>query len=175
VPSELYVQVPADYGNLMRPGRSASLTALLKYGNDLGYLLHLHMQIVLYCKRHHITEPVHEAVFSFCGYPRRPRTTSRDIKRLAEAGFLEAAGDNKYRVPAAAEWAMVRVGTRDAIPERVRQNVYERDGHRCVECGSDQRLTVDHIIPWSLNGPDDEENLRTLCGPCNSSKGARVL
>jgi 5-methylcytosine-specific restriction endonuclease McrA len=169
----MFVQVPEDYGDLSRAVPGTPLLALMRYGHDVGYLLHLHMQIVLYCKQQHITEPVHEAVFSVCGYPRRPRTTSRDIKRLAAAGFLEATGDNTYRVPAAAEWVAVRIGTRDPIPDRVRVSVYERDGWRCVECGSADDLTVDHIIPWSLNGPDKEENLRTLCGPCNSKKGAR--
>lgn len=34
-------------------------------------------------------------------------------------------------------------------------------------------LSLDHIIPVSRNGRDREENLRTLCRPCNSKKGNR--
>lgn len=51
--------------------------------------------------------------------------------------------------------------------------VFKRDGYRCVACGSDEDLTVDHIFPWSKGGSDELDNLQTLCGTCNSSKGAR--
>ena len=60
------------------------------------------------------------------------------------------------------------------IPPEVRLAVYQRDGHRCAECGSADDLSLDHIVPWSLGGSDGPDNLQTLCRPCNSSKGARV-
>lgn len=64
--------------------------------------------------------------------------------------------------------------TRAAIPAWLRTQVYDRDGRACVECGASEDLTLDHIWPWSLGGRDDADNLRTLCRPCNSRKGARV-
>lgn len=64
--------------------------------------------------------------------------------------------------------------SRAAIPAALRRSVYERDGYRCLACGSTVDLTVDHIVPWSLGGEDTFENLRTLCRPCNSRKGARI-
>lgn len=63
---------------------------------------------------------------------------------------------------------------RAAIPDRVRQSVYRRDGYRCVTCGTTERLSLDHIHPWSLGGSDEPSNLQTMCIPCNSRKGARV-
>lgn len=63
---------------------------------------------------------------------------------------------------------------RAAIPRPLRRAVFARDGHRCVLCGATCDLALDHIYPWSLNGPDTYENLRVLCRPCNSSKGAKV-
>ena len=35
--------------------------------------------------------------------------------------------------------------------------------------------SVDHIIPRSAGGTDDDWNLQTLCINCNSSKGGRFF
>ena len=51
--------------------------------------------------------------------------------------------------------------------------VFERDGYRCKQCGTNKHLTVDHINPISRGGSDDFDNLQTLCRSCNSRKGAR--
>ena len=64
--------------------------------------------------------------------------------------------------------------TRAYIPDRLRQAVYNRDGRRCLRCGTTNDLSLDHIHPWSLGGRDTFENLQTLCRRCNSRKGARV-
>lgn len=63
---------------------------------------------------------------------------------------------------------------RDPIPGDVRAFVYERDGHACRRCAAIEDLTLDHIHPWSLGGPDTADNLQVLCRSCNSSKGDRV-
>lgn len=68
----------------------------------------------------------------------------------------------------------VRPELRAPIPDRIRAAVYARDWHRCVSCGSPDNLTLDHIVPWSKNGSDNEGNLQTMCRSCNSRKGARV-
>ena len=67
-----------------------------------------------------------------------------------------------------------RVPRRPAIPHEVSRAVYARDGRRCVECGSRNDLTLDHIQPYSKGGPDTVENLRVMCRPCNSKRGARA-
>ena len=63
---------------------------------------------------------------------------------------------------------------RNRVPADVRLAVFARDGHRCVECGATDDLTLDHIWPWSRGGRNEASNLRVLCRSCNSAKGARV-
>lgn len=60
------------------------------------------------------------------------------------------------------------------IRPELRAAVYERDGHRCLHCGTTENLSLDHIHPYSLGGEDTLDNLQTLCRSCNSRKGARV-
>jgi len=64
--------------------------------------------------------------------------------------------------------------SRPPIPKAVRAAVLDRDGHQCQHCGATEKLSMDHIYPWSLGGPDTIDNLQTLCRPCNSRKGARI-
>lgn len=171
--SELYIQVPATYGDFFCAGPGSPLLAVAKYGRDAGILLHLHLRMVLYSKKHRTGGVVSQEVVNYLSRPAAARTAKRDALRLAEAGFIEVTNDGYY-VPAAEEWVQVRIGTRNPIPGFIRERVYRRDGYRCTECGSEETLTLDHVIPWSQYGPDDEGNLRTLCGPCNSRKGARA-
>ena len=60
---------------------------------------------------------------------------------------------------------------RRAIPERVRSEVWRRDGGACVECGSRERLEFHHIIPHSRGGADTARNLELLCERCHRPKG----
>jgi HNH endonuclease len=63
---------------------------------------------------------------------------------------------------------------RTPVPVEVRRAVFERDGGRCVECGSGFDLQYDHIIPHSLGGAAAVANLQLLCGDCNRKKGAAL-
>lgn len=76
---------------------------------------------------------------------------------------LTIQGKNRFQ-----RWA-----NRAHIPVAIRKAVYLRDGNRCRFCGSEEDLSLDHIIPWSRGGPDMVENLRVLCRSCNSSRGNR--
>jgi HNH endonuclease len=63
---------------------------------------------------------------------------------------------------------------RQPIPHDVKTWVWQRDGGRCVECGTRADLEYDHIIPLAMGGSNTERNLQLLCGPCNRRKGASV-
>jgi tetratricopeptide (TPR) repeat protein len=64
--------------------------------------------------------------------------------------------------------------SRTTIPEDVRHAVWRRDEGRCVQCGSQEKLEFDHIIPVSRGGSNTERNLQLLCEPCNRSKSATI-
>ena len=55
--------------------------------------------------------------------------------------------------------------------EAQKKAIYERNGYACVVCGSEDDLTVDHIIPVAKGGTKDPDNLRTLCAVCNHFRG----
>jgi 5-methylcytosine-specific restriction endonuclease McrA len=57
---------------------------------------------------------------------------------------------------------------------KIRERIIKRDGV-CQQCGSDEKLTVDHIIPRKLGGNDSMDNLQVLCASCNYSKGGRFF
>lgn len=63
---------------------------------------------------------------------------------------------------------------REAIPRAVQREVWQRDGGRCVECGTKEKLCFDHIVPFSRGGSNTVRNLQLLCEGCNGSKGNRI-
>ena len=62
---------------------------------------------------------------------------------------------------------------RRTVSEKVRIDVFARDGNKCLHCGSDENLTLDHIIPFSRGGKTCKKNLQTLCLTCNLKKGVK--
>jgi hypothetical protein len=57
---------------------------------------------------------------------------------------------------------------------RSRSFVFERAGHRCAYCGAQGQLTIDHVVPLSRGGDNNQENLAAACRPCNASKKDRT-
>jgi 5-methylcytosine-specific restriction endonuclease McrA len=44
-------------------------------------------------------------------------------------------------------------------------------GNKCLRCGrTNLKLTMDHVVPISLNGRHEYDNIQPLCGSCNSIK-----
>ena len=63
--------------------------------------------------------------------------------------------------------------TDDPVPGSVRYEVLKRAGGRCELCGvshEEVQLDVDHIVPRSKGGSNDESNLQVLCRTCNAQK-----
>jgi 5-methylcytosine-specific restriction endonuclease McrA len=86
------------------------------------------------------------------------------------------AGGGRWsaRTPGLARETAPPAPRREALPRELRYAVWERDGGRCVECGSAFELQYDHVIPVALGGATSAENLQLLCGDCNRAKGATL-
>lgn len=58
--------------------------------------------------------------------------------------------------------------------------IAQRAGHRCEYCRGPEAVfnfpfEVEHIIPTSRGGPNDESNLCLACRACNLRKGDRLV
>lgn len=58
---------------------------------------------------------------------------------------------------------------RKPISEKLKSFILLRDNH-CLKCGSNDDLTIDHVIPVSIGGDNSHKNLQCLCRKCNSIK-----
>ncbi len=71
--------------------------------------------------------------------------------------------------------AVIRLFSYVSVPYKgvmlSRQNIFRRDGHKCLYCGSREDLTLDHVLPRSRGGKTSWQNLATACKRCNSKKG----
>jgi HNH endonuclease len=62
-----------------------------------------------------------------------------------------------------------------SISELIKQSVRERANYLCEYCHSLEilsanRFTIDHVVPRSLGGSDDIENLALACRRCNERR-----
>ena len=68
------------------------------------------------------------------------------------------------------------IGASELGPEppwyQAKERALERDGHKCVQCGSEEYLQVDHICERTDGGSNYLENLQTLCKLCHNEKTA---
>jgi len=66
---------------------------------------------------------------------------------------------------------------RSRLKPSLRFKILNRDLYRCQACGATAadgaKLHVDHILPVSKGGTNEESNLRALCSECNIGRGNR--
>jgi CRISPR/Cas system Type II protein with McrA/HNH and RuvC-like nuclease domain len=67
-----------------------------------------------------------------------------------------------------------RVQRSRSVSSKTKQAVWRRDDGRCVECGSNELLEYDHIVPFSKGGSNTERNIQLLCEKCNRSKSNNI-
>lgn len=67
---------------------------------------------------------------------------------------------------------------RGYMPTELRHKIRERDNFTCQHCGKkapNVEIQIDHKIPVTKGGTDDEINLQILCVDCNLEKGDKIL
>lgn len=98
------------------------------------------------------------------------RDPDRAIRHLAQSGLLIkiAKGIYKYDPRKAQERKL------EDFTVAQKKIILERDGYKCVICGTGRKdgvdLQVDHINPKDLDGEATIENGQTLCSPHNFMK-----
>jgi predicted restriction endonuclease len=50
------------------------------------------------------------------------------------------------------------------------RDLLEKYNHRCLCCGSTEKIVADHVLPLSQGGTNDIGNIQPLCFSCNSKK-----
>ncbi len=80
-----------------------------------------------------------------------------------------------------ADEALGEIGKNDLpvrrlIPSSVKQEVWKRDGGKCVLCQSSDNLHFDHIVPFSKGGTSvAAKNIQLLCARHNLNKGNQII
>jgi len=94
-----------------------------------------------------------------------------DEKRNVFKFRLEAITDDEIKSKKQPELLNRRV-----IPTKIKQEVWKRDGGKCIKCGAKDNLHFDHIIPHSKGGTSiSAENVQILCAKHNLEKRNNIL
>ena len=100
---------------------------------------------------------------------------SRRQEPLEELEYVHTVKE-KIRLP-----QIILLSLFDKLPTKelkfTRNNVFERDKHRCQYCGKvfdRKELNLDHVIPRDYGGRTSWENIVCSCVPCNIRKANRL-
>src|SRR5579884_3856751 len=88
--------------------------------------------------------------------------------------FIGVAGVFVYLLT---RWFSPGEQKRKKLPKSQRERIWKRDHGHCYNCGRKVPLGwahIDHIIPLSRGGSNDDDNLAVMCPECNTRKGART-
>ncbi|MFX1395715.1 MAG: HNH endonuclease [Promethearchaeota archaeon] len=102
---------------------------------------------------------------AYQGYLKCQRNTNLSKETI----FENILKNIEYRVPLILNLLKEKPRTRH-IPAKVRYEVYQRDGGKCVVCGSNMNIEFGHIIHFSEGGSHTAENIKIFCQKCNRKR-----
>lgn len=124
----------------------------------------------------------HKGVFKFSlnTYTRRFGGWQKSLETFVE--WIGGVFDERIENDGNAENISIPYSNRGTrhIPLALRLKVMDRDGFKCVKCNANRQTNpavkfhIDHIIPWSLGGKTELDNLQLLCSSCNLKKNNKL-
>ena len=108
-------------------------------------------------------------------------TLQGEMRTMAGRGLVElrlySDGGERWFIPAMQKTPLNERQIVRYLFTRRRKDFYaalvERDGECCQNCGSIDKLSIDHVLAIANGGQNELSNLQLLCRSCNSQKGAR--
>lgn len=67
------------------------------------------------------------------------------------------------------------IACRFTSKKQIRNRIFEFYGEVCLSCGTNENISLDHVIPVDKKGTNDISNLQPLCKSCNSKKGVDII
>lgn len=104
-------------------------------------------------------------------YDQFDKFKEKEVRRALDSG-IEITKLDTARIPKAIKVNQEFLGRQ--ISQQVKDLVWNRDNGQCRECGSNERLEFDHIIPFSKGGANTYRNIQLLCEPCNRKKSNKI-
>jgi 5-methylcytosine-specific restriction endonuclease McrA len=105
---------------------------------------------------------------------RKARIRARENKETRATRKRDWAKANPEKIRAQTERRRIRKleNTEYLITEKEYKKLYSKP---CVYCGSNKKITIDHVIPVSRGGVHGVGNLVPACLSCNSSKRDKTI
>jgi 5-methylcytosine-specific restriction endonuclease McrA len=93
------------------------------------------------------------------------------LSRRVDTSFLPLWRETPYKrgVP-----PQIKVAERLALRRQYKRwyaELIQRHGESCANCGSPEKLVLDHVLSIAKGGLSSLDNLQVLCAECNRLKG----
>ena len=103
-------------------------------------------------------------------FDKKPRDTWRGIRKLHEKGVLIKVKKGVYKYDS----TFVRNKKLFEFPPEIKEQIFKRDGYKCVICGKGKdngvEIQADHKKPMDKGGKNNLNNGQTLCAKHNFLK-----
>lgn len=104
------------------------------------------------------------------GYAQRPDVKARRTENSRLSKRRRYTSDEQYRIAEINRCHNRRKNTEGAITADEWRNACEAFNFTCAYCGSERKLTMDHVIAVNKGGKTESANIVPACQSCNSSK-----